>query len=295
MSRRDLVAARLTEVLGGDPSAWSEASVSGGCINSAALWSRGAERVFVKWNERPLPGQFEAEAAGLEALRASASGLVVPAPLAWSDEGPGRSFLALEYVPEGRRQADFDEALGRGLAALHRQSDPRGFGFTRDGYCGATPQPNAWRGTWLEFYGELRLEHQLRLAQARGLGASALSDGARLVERLGELIGPPEPSALIHGDLWSGNLHTSPQGQPGLVDPAAYYGHREAELGMMVLFGGFGGTSGRVFSAYDEAYPLAPGWRERLELYTLYHVLNHYVLFGGSYGAQAAQILARYG
>lgn len=291
MSRADLVAARLSELLGGAASDWSSQGAGGGCINSAALWTRGQERVFVKWNERPLPGQFAAEAAGLEALRASGSGLVVPAPLAWSDEGPGRSFLALEYVPVGRRETDFDAALGRGLAALHRQSDPRGFGFELDGYCGATPQPNPWRPTWLEFYGEQRLEHQLRLAGARGLGPEALADGARVVARLESLIGPPEPSALIHGDLWSGNLHTSPEGAPGLIDPAAYYGHREAELGMMVLFGGF---SERVFAAYDEAFPLAPGWRERLDLYTLYHVLNHYVLFGGSYGTQAARILARY-
>lgn len=291
MSRQDLVASRLSELFGGEASGWSVRSAGGGCINSAALYSRGEEQVFVKWNERPLAGQFAAEAAGLEALRASGSGLVVPAPLAWSDAGPGSSFLALEYVPEGRRRADFDEALGRGLAALHRQSDPRGFGFELDGYCGATPQPNAWRPTWLEFYGELRLEHQLRLASQRGYSAEALADGAKVVARLESLIGPPEPSALIHGDLWSGNLHTSPAGAPGLIDPAAYYGHREAELGMMVLFGGF---SERVFAAYDEAFPLAPGWRERLDLYTLYHVLNHYVLFGGSYGAQAARILARF-
>jgi protein-ribulosamine 3-kinase len=291
VSRHDLVAARLTELRGGEASGWTSAGAGGGCINSAALWTRGDERVFVKWNERPLPGQFAAEAAGLEALRASGSGLVVPAPLAFCDEGPGRSFLALEYVPEGRRQPDFDEALGRGLAALHSRSDPRGFGFELEGYCGATPQPNAWRTTWLEFYAEQRLEHQLRLACERGLDSEVLADGSRVVSRLEALLGPSEPSALIHGDLWSGNLHTSPEGAPGLIDPAAYYGHREAELGMMVLFGGF---SERVFQAYDEAFPLSAGWRERLDLYTLYHVLNHYVLFGGSYGGQAARILARY-
>ncbi|MGE0712689.1 MAG: fructosamine kinase family protein [Planctomycetota bacterium] len=292
MSREEEVARGLAEALGVPVPVLSfEGAGGGGSINQTATVEVAGARWFVKWNDRPLPAQFAAEAAGLAALRAAESGLVVPAPIAWSDAGPGRSFLALEHLPPGRRQAGFDEALGRGLAALHRVSDARGFGFEGDGYCGATPQPNAWLGDWVEFYRERRLGHQLRLAAQRGAGAALLRAGERLCARLGELLGEPEPSALIHGDLWSGNLHTAPDGRPGLIDPAAYFGHREAELGMMVLFGGL---SERVFRAYDEASPLQPGWRERLDLYTLYHVLNHYNLFGGGYAAQAEQLMRPY-
>jgi fructosamine-3-kinase len=294
VSREAALARAFGEALGVEVGPLSLRPAGGGCINTAATVDAGGETWFVKWNDRPLPGQFAAEAAGLEAMRESGSPLVVPKPLVWSD-APGASFLALEYLPPGRKQPSFDEALGAGLAALHRASSDAGFGFSVDGYCGATPQPNGWLPDWPTFYRERRLEHQLRLAAGRGYGGEALRVGERVCARLEALIGPgavdPEPPALIHGDLWSGNLHVAPDGRPGLIDPAAYYGHREAELGMMVLFGGF---SERVFAAYHEAYPLQPGWRERLDLYTAYHVLNHFNLFGGGYGSQASRLLARY-
>ena len=287
MSREAAIAAAL----GAPADAIRLDGAGGGCINQAATFRVDGRRLFVKWNDRPLPRQFEAEAAGLQALRASGAPLVVPEPLAWSDAGPGRSFLILQHLAPGRRIAGFDDALGEGLAALHRATHPEGFGFALDGYCGATPQPNGWLGDWAEFYGQRRLAHQLRLGAERGLPQATLALGERVVARLPELLGDPEPPALIHGDLWSGNLHVAPDGRPGLIDPACYYGHREAELGMMVLFGGF---SQRVFDAYHAAFPLQAGWRERLELYSLYHVLNHYTLFGGGYGSQAASILRRY-
>src|SRR5690606_17855940 len=123
----------------------------GGCINSAATTTAAGRRLFVKWNDRPLAGQFAYEAAGLRALAGSGTSLVIPAPIAWRDEGPGRSFLVLEHLAPGSRARAFDEALGRGLAELHRASDPRGFGFELEGYCGATPQPNGWLPSWAEF------------------------------------------------------------------------------------------------------------------------------------------------
>ena len=221
------------------------------------------------------------EAAGLEALRASGTSLFIPRVFTARDR-----LLVLEWVQAGRRPADFDERLGRGLAELHRCTAPR-FGFEMDGFCGPTPQPNGWLDAWVPFYAERRLGHHARLAAARGREVDELEG---LVERLSGLLGAPEPPALIHGDLWSGNLMDH-HGAPALVDPAAYFGHREAELGMMVLFGGF---SARVFAAYDEAWPLQPGWRERLPLYTLYHLLNHDHLFGGGYWQQAMAIVRRF-
>ncbi len=252
--------------------------VGGGCINDAVHVR--SHDLFAKTNDRALPGQFLVEAAGLRAMRESGTRLHIPA-VVHADE----HLLVLEWLDtETRRTPDFDERLGRGLAEVHRAT-ARAFGFERDGYCGATPQPNGWLDTWAEFYGARRLGHQIQLARRRlsGRDLQLLED---LRARLPRLLPDPEPPALVHGDLWSGNL-SQHQGHPALVDPAPYYGHREAELGMMVLFGGF---SQRVFAAYDEAFPLQPGWRERLPLYTLYHVLNHGHLFGGGYDRQALGI-----
>ena len=291
MSREALVAEALEAALGEPVTDLRLDPAGGGCINSAATTEVGGRRLFVKWNDRPLPRQFEAEAAGLNGLADSGTSLQIPRAICWGDDGPGRSFLVLDDVPPGRRVPDFEQRLGRGLAELHRASTERGFGFALDGYCGATPQPNGWLASWTDFYGQRRLGHQLDLARQRGYPADDYAQGQRLIERLPDLLPDPEPPALIHGDLWSGNLHVAPDGLPSLIDPAAYYGHREAEIGMMELFGGFGP---RVYAAYDEVFPLQPGWRERVDLYALYHVLNHYTLFGGGYGSQAARIVRRY-
>ena len=262
----------------------------GGCINETAVVEADDDVLFLKWNERPLLGQFEAEAAGLRALSAAESELRIPEVIGFSDE-PGQAFLLLEYLDSAPRGAEFDRQLGVGLAQLHRMFSERGFGFDLNGFCGATPQPNPWTSSWLEFYAHQRLGHQIELAAARGMGGSDLDSLHALVDRLGEWIDDSECPALIHGDLWSGNLHVDERGRPALIDPAAYYGHREAELGMMALFGGFDAP---VWEAYEEAWPLDHGWRDRIELYSLYHILNHYNLFGGGYGNQAVSIARRY-
>ncbi|HKK71687.1 MAG TPA: fructosamine kinase family protein [Candidatus Krumholzibacteria bacterium] len=279
----------LEEGLGRPVGDFDREPLGGGCINDAFVVDVG-ERFVVKGNDRPLPHQFESEARGLEALRAAGGPLVIPRVLGFRDDAQNGGFLVIEYLEPGRRAPDFDERLGHGLASLHRHADDRGFGFDVDGYCGATPQPNPWTDRWPAFYAEHRIRHHVRLAADRGLDRGTVDLLDSIADRLEEWI-DDGPSSLIHGDLWSGNLHCTADGAPALIDPAAYFGHREAELGMMSLFGGFGPA---VWEAYQEAWPLEPGWRQRLGLYELYHLINHYVLFGGAYAASTRDCALRY-
>ena len=264
------------------------APLAGGDINRALRLALDDGRVaFVKYRADPPPGMFRAEADSLARLRAAGiADLRFPDVLA-VDEG----FLALEWIEQAPPAADRDERLGRGLAALHAHPQPA-FGGPRDGCLATLPLPNDPLPTWPEFYAARRLEPLVRA----GVDTGALDPGcARLMERLRarlpELLGPPEPPALLHGDLWAGNAMTGPAGEPVLVDPAAYAGHREVDLAMMDLFGGF---SSRVHAAYDEVHPRAPGHGERLPLYRLFPLLVHAVLFGGGYGRRAERILARH-
>lgn len=283
---RRRVEAALTGALGRPVEVGRARAVGGGCISQARRVDTSAGPFFVKTNADAPPDLFPREADGLAALRAADSGLAVPTVVAVE---PG--LLVLELLEPGPPPGDFDDRLGRGLAALHGASAPA-FGFAADTYCGATLQPNGWGDDWITFYRDRRLDHQLRLLRERGVPAAELRVFGRLLDRLDALLaGADEAPALIHGDLWGGNLMRDADGTPALIDPAVYYAHREAELGMMVLFGGF---SARVFAAYGEARPLAAGWADRQPLYTLYHVLNHATLFGGGYLRQAQLIARRY-
>jgi fructosamine-3-kinase len=230
---------------------------------------------------------FTEEARGLDWLRA-ATALRVPEVLAVADAENGPRFLALEHLDPGRRRPDFEEKLGRGLAALHR-TGASSFGFEHDNYVGSLPQSNRAHLTWAAFYLEERLVPLVRRAiDRRHFVAGEGKKFDRLWSRLASLTGPEEPPSRLHGDLWGGNLHTDPEGQPCLIDPAVYGGHREIDLAMMRLFGGFGP---RVFAAYDEAWPLAAGYEERVPLYQLYPLLVHVNLFGGGYAGSALRAL----
>ncbi len=154
------------------------------------------------------------------------------------------------------------------------------------------PQPNPWTRSWLEFFRRHRLGHQLELARRQGRADGELDRlGERLLDRLDQWLDVPgEPPCLLHGDLWSGNFMVGPQGEPVLIDPACYYGHREAELAMTQLFGGF---APEFYAAYEEAWPLPPESAPRVAIYKLYHLLNHLNLFGGSYRGQCVGVLRR--
>jgi fructosamine-3-kinase len=270
----------------------SQRPLSGGDINDAyELELSSGVRVFLKTNERAPASMFPAEARGLDWLR-EARALRIPEVLAVSSGREGEpGFLVLELLKSTRPAADFDERLGRGLAALHRFGSSR-FGFEGDNFIGSLPQRNRAHEKWADFLWFERLEPQLSLAVKSGRASARLRSGfERLSARLPELVGPVEPPARLHGDLWGGNLHVDENGAPCLIDPSAYGGHREVDLAMMRLFGGF---DERVFRAYEEAWPLAPGHAERIALYQLYPLLVHVNLFGGSYVESVERGLARY-
>ena len=232
---------------------------------------------------------YRAEAEGLRWL-AEAGAIRIPEVVAVADEAEPR-LLALEWIDRGARAPRHDERLGRGLAALHRAGAPR-FGLGEDNFIADIPQPNGPLPTWAAFHAERRVLHLGRRAIDAGLlpaGAGAKLE--RLAARMPELCGPEEPPARLHGDLWSGNAMVDRDGAPVLVDPAVYGGHREVDLAMMRLFGGF---SERVFAAYEEAFPLAPGHEERVALHQLTPLLVHVILFGGGYVRQTMRAAERY-
>jgi protein-ribulosamine 3-kinase len=262
--------------------------VGGGCISPTARLETTAGPFFAKWNDAGPPDLFLREADGLHAMAHAGTGLAIPDVIvARGPEAGAPALIVMELLPPGPMD---DEALGSGLAELHRKTSPR-FGFPVDTYCGTTVQANAPLDSWAEFYGRRRLAPLVaRVADERGLAGADRAVYERVIEKLPGLVADIAPPALVHGDLWSGNVLGSSRG-PALVDPACAFADREMELGMMTLFGGF---SGRCFAAYEDAWPLPSGWRSRNPLYQLYHVLNHFLLFGGHYGNQALAIARRY-
>jgi fructosamine-3-kinase len=275
----------------------ASAHVGGGQINQAYRYRlESGTTVFVKTSPTAPVGSFAAEADGLRWL-GETNTVRVPAVLAVRDEPDlAHRFLALEWLEPAPVQPDHDERLGRSLAALHRFPCAR-FGLDHDNFLatlhqGNGPDEHDPTTTWPTFYARHRIGPLLR--HAVDAGTLRPDDRTRwdaVEARLDDLLGPPEPPARLHGDLWSGNALVGPDGQAALVDPAVYGGHREVDLAMMRLFGGFGA---RVFAAYEEVHPLAAGWHDRVPLHQLYPLLVHAVLFGGSYRSQVSAILDRY-
>src|SRR3954469_11874902 len=264
--------------------------LTGGDINEAfEVGLADGRMVFVKCNVSAPNDMFVAEARGLAWL-GEAKAVRVPAVLAASGADDLTPFLALELIQSAPRVAGFDDQLGRALAALHRHG-AQAFGLDHDNYVGRLPQKNTFGVSWPDFYRVRRLGPQLRAAADVGLAPARMRrDFERLLGQLEALCGPPEPPARLHGDLWGGNMIADDRGEPCLVDPAVYGGHREIDLAMMKLFGGFGP---RVFAAYKEAFPLADGYRERVPLYQLYPLMVHVNLFGAGYLPQVEAALAR--
>ena len=228
---------------------------------------------------------FEAEADGLAELR-EAGEVRVPDVI---DCGVmnGEAYIDLERLALERPTREVETCFGEQLASLHRHTQDQ-FGWFRDNTIGLTPQLNARSDNWIEFFRRHRLGYQVELAITNGYGAEIAELGGKLSERLPALFEGYEPApSLLHGDLWSGNWGAV-GGEPVIFDPAVYYGDRESDIAMTMLFGGFGRA---FYEAYSKAWPMAPGHEQRLKLYRLYHVLNHLNLFGRSYLQQSADLM----
>lgn len=274
--------------------------VSGGCINHALRLQTGQGVYLLKWNAAAPAGMFQTEARGL-ALLAGTHTVCVPKVLAFSEPSPQEpgqpaypAFILLEWL-EGFGEQD-QAVLGEQLAALHRADlpplQPPGYGLDHDNYIGSTPQRNSWDSDWVSFFASARLHPQMEMARRNGcLTAQRRDRLERLIQNLPRLLGGVNrrPS-LIHGDLWGGNVIHGPDGL-ALIDPAASYSDREAEIAFTELFGGF---TSRFYDAYQQAWPLESGYRERRDLYNLYHLLNHLNLFGESYGSQVDSVLRHF-
>jgi fructosamine-3-kinase len=263
--------------------------VRGGDVaESYAIDLDDGRRVFAKTHRAAPPDFFTTEATGLEWLRAADS-VPVPAVLAVSDDRP--NYLVLEWIDEGPATRTTERELGAALAALHHAGAPS-FGREDRRTTGSRGLPNEPCDTWAEFYAQNRLVPLARLARAAdALPGSTIAALEQLAGRLEQLGGPEEPPARLHGDLWAGNRLVGTDGRSRLIDPAAHGGHREFDLAMMRLFGGFGDE---CFAAYDEVFPLADGWPARVALHQIAPLVVHAIKFGGGYVSAATNAIMQY-
>lgn len=260
--------------------------VAGGSIHAAWRVDTSAGPLFVKSNSADCAPMFAAEAAGLQRL-AETDTVHVPAVRGSGTEGD-HAWLALEWLELQPLDRDGGARLGEQLAALHQVSSDH-FGLDHDNHIGLTPQLNTPHADWPWFFAHRRLQPQLELARSKGLERVDVERGLKLVEKLaGIFVGRRIVPALIHGDLWSGNAAMLADGTPVIFDPAIHFADRETDLAMAELFGGFPAS---FYAAYRRAAPLADGYEQRKALYNLYHVLNHYNLFGTSYLGQVKRMI----
>lgn len=271
----------------------NRSAIAGGDINQAyqvegVMDDHEPACFFIKLNQSSRLAMFQAEAAGLHEIEQSET-ICVPRVICSGLAGQ-HSYLVLENLSLSVAQGGSAAQLGRQLAQMHQNTVAKKFGWFQANTVGLTPQINTQMDNWLDFWREHRLGFQLDLAQQNGAAPSLLRKGEKLLSSLETLLKGYEPQAsLLHGDLWSGNYGYLEKGEPVIFDPAVYYGDRETDIAMTELFGGF---PPEFYHAYNEILPLDEGYKKRKILYNLYHVLNHFNLFGGGYATQAEMMLA---
>ena len=261
-------------------------SVSGGCINQGYSLTDGNKTYFVKLNQASQVAMFEAEALGVQQMYDTAT-IRVPKPICYG-VAENSCYIVLEWLEMGRGDSKSSEEMGRKLAQMHQKSFSEKFGWDMNNTIGSTPQINTWADDWVEFFSKHRLGYQFELGKRRG-GSFPQAD--ELLNAIPELLAGHEVQpSLVHGDLWGGNAGFTVEGEPIIFDPATYYGDREVDIAMTEVFGGFPGA---FYQGYDEVFPLDDGYEKRKTLYNLYHILNHFNLFGGGYGSQANGMISR--
>ncbi len=259
-------------------------SVSGGCINQGYKISGNGTEYFVKLNDASQVEMFAAEALGLKQMYDTQT-ITVPQPICWGT-AENSSYIVLQWLDLGAGNSQSWIEMGRQLAAMHRQGTSERFGWERNNTIGSTPQINTWTDNWADFFAEHRIGYQLKLAKRRG---GSFPDPNKVVHAVRDKLADRQPEAsIVHGDLWSGNAAIASDGAPVILDPATYYGDRETDIAMTELFGGFPAA---FYRGYNEAWQLDSAYQQRKSIYNLYHVLNHFNLFGGGYANQAKRIL----
>jgi fructosamine-3-kinase len=258
--------------------------VSGGCINQGYAVSGNGLIYFVKINQANQEAMFAAEALGLKQIHATKT-IRVPEPICWGIAEKS-SYLVLEWLEFGGGNSQSWEKMGRNLAHLHQVSLSDRFGWHCNNTIGSTPQINTISNNWADFFAHQRIGYQLRLAKERG---GNFPDEDQVIPAISEILSQHQPHpSLVHGDLWSGNAAITVDGEPVILDPATYWGDREVDLAMTELFGGFPAA---FYRGYNDVFPLDAGYQKRKTLYNLYHILNHFNLFGGGYASQVNRML----
>lgn len=262
--------------------------VFGGDINTTYMITANGSRYFIKCNHEAAPDMFEKEYNGLQLLK-NKSTLHIPEPFLYGQFN-NTSYLVMECLEEASFTLAIWKALGEGLAGMHKQTQPQ-FGLNEDNYIGSLPQSNHLSNTWAEFYTEQRILPLLKKAFDKALCTKEdMKNAEALCSRLSALF-PVEPPSLLHGDLWSGNVMACANNQPAIYDPAVYYGHREMDIAITLLFGGFDSS---FYQHYNENYPLQNEWKQRVSLCQLYPLLVHLNLFGSGYYERVKSILNMY-
>ncbi|NOQ77322.1 MAG: phosphotransferase [Methylococcaceae bacterium] len=286
MTKLNSVVKDIEAKIGTSLTGYKLSPVGGGSINTAYKLQTDEHSFFIKLNQPHLSDMFEAEAQGLEEMRAL-NCVRIPEVICYGKDS-NHSYLVLEYIKLGSLQGNVGRLLGKQLAKLHSHSQAY-FGWDINNTIGSTPQHNNREHDWLTFWQQHRLGAQLKIAAKNGFSGRLQDKGQQLQTKLHVFFeGYTPESSLLHGDLWGGNAASDPQGNPVIFDPACYYGDRETDIAMTELFGGFGAD---FYSAYQAEYPLDSAYKTRKTLYNLYHIINHVNLFGGGYLSQAESMI----
>lgn len=263
--------------------------ISGGCIHTAIKVITKEKTFFIKYSkQKNYPNMFKEEANGL-ALLAKNSSFDIPAVYKYSDN-PDLSFIIMEFIESAKRNNDYWDNFGKNLAQMH-QATINFYGLESNNYIGLLPQINTPNTSFIDFWITKRLDYQLKLAvNSEAISKEYIKKFEQFYYKLENLV-PIEPPSFIHGDLWAGNFMTDTKGEAVIIDPAVYYGHRECDIAMSKLFGGF---DKQFYIAYHSEMPMEKNWEQRIAIWNIYPLLVHVNLFGASYFSSIEQVLKKY-